>query len=89
MKNKTIITAATTGSWPTKEKNPNVPLSPEEIAADVYQCWQAGAAIAHLHMRDDQGKKTLDPAKFRETYNPEYDYIRHVSGGSVEGSGIE
>lgn len=64
---KTIITVATTGAWPTRENNPNLPLTPKEIAEDVYECWQAGAAIAHLHMRDDQGKGTMDVAKFRET----------------------
>ena len=45
MANKTIITAAVTGAWPKKENNPNVPLTPAEISEDVYQCWQAGAAI--------------------------------------------
>ena len=64
---KTIITVATTGAWPTKANNPNVPMTPEEIAEDVYTCWKAGAAIAHLHMRDDQGKGTMDKNKFRET----------------------
>lgn len=64
---KTIITVAPTGAWPTKENNPNVPLTPKEIAADVYECWQAGASIAHLHMRDDEGKGTMNKEKFRET----------------------
>lgn len=64
---KTIITVATTGAWPTKEHNPNIPLTPQEIAEDVYQCWQAGAAVAHLHMRDDEGKGTMSKDKFRET----------------------
>ena len=66
-KNKRIITVATTGAWPQKEDNPHVPLTPEEISEDVYACWKAGAAIAHLHMRDDQGIGTMDKAKFRET----------------------
>ena len=64
---KTIITVATTGAWPKKENNPNVPMTPAEIAEDVYACWQAGAAIAHLHMRDDHGDGTMDVRKFRET----------------------
>ena len=46
LKNKTIITVATTGAWPTKANNPNVPMTPEEIAEDVYACWKAGAAVA-------------------------------------------
>lgn len=65
--NKTIITVAPTGSWTTKKNNPNIPFTPEEIAEDVYQSWKAGAAIAHLHMRDDNGNPTMDLALFRET----------------------
>lgn len=64
---KTIITVAPTGAWPTKENNPAVPLTPREIANDVYECWRAGAAVAHLHMRDDEGKGTMSKEKFRET----------------------
>ena len=67
MAKKTIITVATTGAWPKKENNPNVPMTPAEIAEDVYDCWQAGAAIAHLHMRDENGNGSMDTAKFRET----------------------
>ena len=66
-KKKTIITAAVTGAWPKKENNPNVPMTPSEIADDVYECWKAGAAVAHLHMRDDEGNGTMDHNKFRET----------------------
>jgi len=64
---KTIITVAPTGAWPTKEHNSNIPLTPGEIAEDVFECWQAGAGVAHLHMRDDAGKGTMDKEKFRET----------------------
>ena len=64
---KTIITVATTGAWPTKKNNPNVPMTPEEISEDVYACWKAGAAMAHLHMRDDEGKGTMDKTRFAKT----------------------
>ena len=64
---KTIITVAPTGAFPTKEHNQAVPLTPREIADDVFECWQAGAAIAHLHMRDDAGKGTMDKGRFIET----------------------
>ena len=67
MAKKTIITIATTGAWPKKENNPNVPMTPQEIAEDVYDCWKAGAAVAHLHMRDDEGNGTMSTDKFRET----------------------
>ena len=64
---KTIITVAPTGAWPKKENNPNIPMTPVEIVEDVYACWNAGAAVAHLHMRDDNGNGTMDVNKFRET----------------------
>ncbi|MCL5256294.1 MAG: 3-keto-5-aminohexanoate cleavage protein [Chloroflexi bacterium] len=61
-----IISVAPTGSVPTREHTPHVPLTPQEIAADVYRCWQAGAAIAHIHARDAQGRPTADKAVFAE-----------------------
>ena len=53
MKNKRIITVATTGAWTTKKDNPNIPITPAEIAADVYECWKAGSAVCHIHVRDE------------------------------------
>ena len=62
---KTIITAALTGAI--TPHGYDVPETPEEIAATAYECWKAGAAIVHLHMRDDQGAGVMDPVKFYET----------------------
>lgn len=62
-----IVTVAPTGAWPTKKNNPAVPLTPKEIAEDVYECWQAGAAVAHLHMRDNEGNGTMNKETFAET----------------------
>lgn len=64
---KTIITVATTGAWPKKEQNSNVPMTPAEIAEDVYKCYLAGASIAHLHMRDENENGTMSKEKFEET----------------------
>jgi len=66
IKNKRIITVATTGAWPTKENSPNVPLQPAEIAEEVYNCWKAGAAIAHLHVREDDSTPSMNFQKFEE-----------------------
>lgn len=64
---KLIITAALTGSRPTKGMNQAVPYSPAEIAAAALECWQAGAAIVHIHVRDPQtGAPSSDLALFRE-----------------------
>lgn len=67
LKNKRIITVATTGAWPTKENNPNVPLQPAEIAEEIYNCWKAGAAVAHIHCRNDAGQAAMVFEKFEET----------------------
>lgn len=64
---KCIITVAPTGAWPKKKDNPNVPLTPQEIADSVYECYQAGAAVAHLHMRDEKGDGSMDTGLFEET----------------------
>ncbi len=85
MAKKTIITCATTGAWPKKENNPNVPMTPAEIAEDVYADWKAGAAIAHIHMRDDDGNGTMDALRFAETVklleenHPECDIIINMT----------
>lgn len=64
---KTIITVAITGAMGTKQQNPNHPVTPEEIAESVIGAWKAGAAIAHLHMRDDKQMGTMDLERFRKT----------------------
>ena len=85
MAKKTIITVATTGAWPKKENNPNVPMTPAEISEDIFACWKAGAASAHLHMRDDAGTGTMDINKFAETVkllranHPECDIILNMT----------
>jgi 3-keto-5-aminohexanoate cleavage enzyme len=64
---KVIITAAVTGSRPTKEMNPAVPYTPKEIAEAAVECWRAGAAIAHIHVRDPQsGHPEFKIELFRE-----------------------
>ena len=66
LKNKRIITVATTGAWPKKENNPNVPLQPEEIAEEIYQCWKIGAAVAHVHVRDEEGNDSMKVETFKK-----------------------
>lgn len=55
---KLIINAALTGMVPTKNDNPNLPITPEEIITDAVKCFKAGASIVHLHARDEQGEPT-------------------------------
>lgn len=67
LENKVMLTVATTGAWPSKKDTPHIPLQPKEIAEDVYACWKAGASIAHIHVRDDEDKSSMDFNKFKET----------------------
>jgi 3-keto-5-aminohexanoate cleavage enzyme len=66
MDNKIIITAAVTGSFPTKEMNPAVPYTPEEIVTAAVECHRAGAAITHVHVRDPEtGRPAYETDLFR------------------------
>ena len=62
--NKLIISAALTGVGTTREQSPYVPLTPEEIAADVVNVAKAGAAVAHMHVRDEKGINSMDTDLF-------------------------
>lgn len=73
---KVIITAAVTGSRPTKEMNPALPYTPEEIAQAAIECRWAGAAIAHIHVRDPQ---TGRPAFALDLFAKVVDRIRQAS----------
>jgi 3-keto-5-aminohexanoate cleavage enzyme len=64
---KLILTAALVGSRPTKEMNPRVPYAPAEIAQEAIDCWRAGAAIAHIHVRDPKtGAPSMATELFQE-----------------------
>lgn len=67
MSEKIIITAAVTGSNPTKEMNPSVPYTPEEIIKASVECYEAGAAVAHIHVRNPQtGKPDFKNELFKQ-----------------------
>jgi 3-keto-5-aminohexanoate cleavage enzyme len=63
---KVIITAALTGSVPSKDKYPDLPVTVDEIVADAVRCHDAGAAVVHVHVRDKAtGKNCHDEDQFR------------------------
>ena len=67
MEKKIIITVAVTGSFPTKEMNPAVPYSPEEIIDAAVACHKAGAASTHIHVRDPgTGKPDFNIELFKQ-----------------------
>ena len=64
MGKKLIITAALCGVGTMRDQTEHVPITPEEIAADAIACAKAGAAIIHFHVRDDDGKNTMETERF-------------------------
>ncbi|MGA0371658.1 MAG: 3-keto-5-aminohexanoate cleavage protein [Paracoccaceae bacterium] len=62
-----VVTCAVTGAGDTTGKSPHVPVTPKDIAAAAIEAAKAGAAIAHIHVRDpDTGKGSRDPKLFKE-----------------------
>lgn len=59
-----IITAAITGSVATKAHNPAVPISVAEQIESTQEAFEAGATLAHVHVRNDDGTPTSDPERF-------------------------
>jgi uncharacterized protein (DUF849 family) len=59
-----IICVAIAGSLPTKANNPAVPITIAEQVESTQEAFEAGASIAHCHVRDDEGKPTSDPDRF-------------------------
>lgn len=59
-----IITVAITGSVPTKKDNPAVPITVSEQVESTHASFEAGASLAHCHVRNDDGTTTSDPEKF-------------------------
>ena len=57
---KVIITAAITGGIHGKWANASIPITPEEQAQDALECYEAGAAICHIHVRGEDGQNTPD-----------------------------
>ncbi|HZI79888.1 MAG TPA: 3-keto-5-aminohexanoate cleavage protein, partial [Vicinamibacterales bacterium] len=61
-----IITAAITGSVPRKENNPAVPITVSEQIESTHACYEAGAALVHVHVRNDDQSTTSNPDKFAD-----------------------
>jgi len=67
-----VVTVAPTGAEVTRADNPALPHTPAEIAADVVACAEAGAAVCHLHVREEDGS----PSSRRELFAEAIDLIR-------------
>ena len=85
---KLIITAAICGAEVTMEQNPAVPYTVEEIVREAKSAVDAGAAIVHLHVREDDGTPTQSKARFKECIDAIYKVCPDViiipsTGGAV------
>jgi uncharacterized protein (DUF849 family) len=84
---------AITGSVPTKKDNPAVPISVAEQVESTHAAYEAGAALVHVHVRNDDGTTTSDPERFGRfltgirKHCP--DMIVQFSTGGRSGSGVE
>jgi 3-keto-5-aminohexanoate cleavage enzyme len=82
-----MITVAAIGAELSRDDQPNLPLAPDEIAADAVLCREAGAAIYHLHVRDRSGAPTMDVETFRSAHDAIKQatdlIVQFTSGGAV------
>jgi uncharacterized protein (DUF849 family) len=70
---KTIITCAVTGAWTTLKHNPNLPITPKQIAESALEAAEVGAAVAHIHVRNPE---TALPSMEFEYYKEVVDRIK-------------
>ena len=61
-----IITVAITGSVPRKKDTTAVPVTPAEQVESAHECFEAGATVAHIHVRDEAEAPSSDPELFRQ-----------------------
>ena len=64
MSDPCIITVAITGSVPTKADNPAVPITVAEQIESTHAAFEAGAALVHVHVRNEDGTTSSDPERF-------------------------
>jgi uncharacterized protein (DUF849 family) len=63
----TLITVAPTGAESEKSAVPALPVTLDELVTTAKECQAAGAAVIHVHIRDEQARPTLDPARLGDT----------------------
>ena len=82
-----VITVAGIGAELTREQQPNLPLTADDIGRDAAEVAEAGASIYHLHVRDEQGRPTMDVNTYRAAHDAIRDktdlIVQFSSGGSV------
>ncbi len=74
-----IITVAPNGAYKLPTDHPRVPITPATLAATAKACLDAGAAMIHMHIRDAQGRHSLDVEGYREAER----VVRHAVGDAM------
>ena len=84
---KLLVTVAPTGAESTKEDVPNLPTTLSELVETAQSCQAAGAAMIHVHIRDDEHRPTLDPSRLKDTVDALREgtslVVQLSTGGSV------
>ncbi len=86
-----ILTAAIVGAELTRAQTPHLPLTPEEVADEAARCREAGAAVIHLHVRNDDGSNTQSAERFAqviEAIRRKCDCVIQPSTGGAVGMSI-
>jgi len=83
-----IITAAITGAETKREDQPQLPITPHEQALEAKRCFEAGARVIHLHVREDDGSPTQRLERFSESISAIREAVPEViiqisTGGAV------
>lgn len=86
---KIIVTIAPTGGMASKKQNPHLPTQPQEIADDVYRCYNAGASVVAVHARRPDDQATCDPAVYTSINRLIRDkcdiILNNSTGGGING----
>src|SRR5688500_15228794 len=81
-----VVTCALTGVLASRKQSPGIPYTPAEIADEAKRAYDAGAAVVHIHARNDDGSPTFAPAvfaKIKEEVRRRCPIILNFSTGTI------
>ena len=87
-----VLTAAIVGAEVTRAQTPYLPITPEEIGVEAAKCQEAGAAVIHLHVREDDGRSTQSAERFAaaiEQIKKRSDVVVQLTTGGAVGMSID
>jgi 3-keto-5-aminohexanoate cleavage enzyme len=87
-----IVTAAIVGAETTREQNPHLPITADELGEEAARCAAQGATVIHLHVRDEAGRASQDTERFRAAIaaiRSRCDVIIQTSTGGAVGMSID